>query len=522
LLGQFSEAERRAEEAIAVARAVAAAAAEAGGGIVPGAREAEGHATCTLGIARAWGAAPDEGVALLEQARDIARETGDADDWSRAILNLTTALTLLHRGEEAIAVTEAAIAEARRQGLEAAYGSVLRGNVMDALVLTGRWAEARATIRLALQWSPSPDVFADATASAAALDVESASDERAARFLGRRLLELRNAPDPQSIAHASRAVAAFGLWRGDVAEAARAAEVGWSSVRRSEDWVMTARMASTYAEVQAAIVAEAHERRELGAIAGARERVRRALAEADATLASPGVPSGGPSRREADAYLATARAYVARLDGRDDPVVWDSVAQAWERLGDSYQVARARWRQAEAALPGHDAREGRPAARGPLLEAVRIARELGAAPLLAALEELARRALIALPPAEIGEPGTAGPAGSPDRPPLPAPTLVASRSSVPGDGASDGGLAAAFVGAPEATRTESTFGLSAREREVLALIVQGRTNREIGERLFISQKTVGVHVGNILAKLGVSGRVEAAMVAVRLELVPSG
>jgi DNA-binding NarL/FixJ family response regulator len=56
---------------------------------------------------------------------------------------------------------------------------------------------------------------------------------------------------------------------------------------------------------------------------------------------------------------------------------------------------------------------------------------------------------------------------------------------------------------------------------VLALIAEGRTNREIGERLFISQKTVGVHVGNILAKLGASGRVEAAMVAIRLELVPT-
>ena len=63
-----------------------------------------------------------------------------------------------------------------------------------------------------------------------------------------------------------------------------------------------------------------------------------------------------------------------------------------------------------------------------------------------------------------------------------------------------------------------TFGLSNREREVLALIAEGRTNREIGERLFISQKTVGVHVGNILAKLGVSGRVEAAAVAIRLGL----
>ena len=70
-------------------------------------------------------------------------------------------------------------------------------------------------------------------------------------------------------------------------------------------------------------------------------------------------------------------------------------------------------------------------------------------------------------------------------------------------------------------RPKEAFGLSRREREVLALIAEGRTNREIGERLFISQKTVGVHVGNILAKLGASGRVEAAMVAIRLELVPT-
>jgi DNA-binding CsgD family transcriptional regulator len=67
-----------------------------------------------------------------------------------------------------------------------------------------------------------------------------------------------------------------------------------------------------------------------------------------------------------------------------------------------------------------------------------------------------------------------------------------------------------------------TFGLSKRELEVLALIAQGRTNREIGDRLFISQKTVGVHVGNILAKLGVSGRVEAAAVSIRLGLESGG
>ena len=62
--------------------------------------------------------------------------------------------------------------------------------------------------------------------------------------------------------------------------------------------------------------------------------------------------------------------------------------------------------------------------------------------------------------------------------------------------------------------------LTPREYEVLAIVAEGRTNREIAERLFISERTVGVHVRNILGKLGVAGRGEAASVAIRLGLVP--
>jgi len=62
------------------------------------------------------------------------------------------------------------------------------------------------------------------------------------------------------------------------------------------------------------------------------------------------------------------------------------------------------------------------------------------------------------------------------------------------------------------------FRLTVREREVLALLAQGLTNRQIGEALFISSSTAGVHVSNILAKLGVTSRTEAAAVAVRLGL----
>jgi DNA-binding NarL/FixJ family response regulator len=61
-------------------------------------------------------------------------------------------------------------------------------------------------------------------------------------------------------------------------------------------------------------------------------------------------------------------------------------------------------------------------------------------------------------------------------------------------------------------------GLTPREVEVLRLLVEGRSNRQIAEQLFISGKTASVHVTNILAKLGVHSRLEAAATARRLGL----
>ncbi|WP_344442051.1 response regulator transcription factor, partial [Kitasatospora nipponensis] len=64
------------------------------------------------------------------------------------------------------------------------------------------------------------------------------------------------------------------------------------------------------------------------------------------------------------------------------------------------------------------------------------------------------------------------------------------------------------------------FRLTPRETDVLGLLSLGRTNRQIAEELFISPKTASVHVSNILAKLEVSGRGEAAALAHRLRLFP--
>jgi DNA-binding CsgD family transcriptional regulator len=60
-----------------------------------------------------------------------------------------------------------------------------------------------------------------------------------------------------------------------------------------------------------------------------------------------------------------------------------------------------------------------------------------------------------------------------------------------------------------------SVSLTQREYEVLGLIAQGRTNRQIARQLYISEKTVSVHVSNILAKLGAGGRTEAAAIARR-------
>jgi DNA-binding NarL/FixJ family response regulator len=74
---------------------------------------------------------------------------------------------------------------------------------------------------------------------------------------------------------------------------------------------------------------------------------------------------------------------------------------------------------------------------------------------------------------------------------------------------------AAEAAAPSVGRS---LGLTRRETEVLALLAEGQTNRQIGQELYITEKTASVHVSRILAKLGVAGRGEAAAIAHRLGL----
>jgi DNA-binding CsgD family transcriptional regulator len=195
--------------------------------------------------------------------------------------------------------------------------------------------------------------------------------------------------------------------------------------------------------------------------------------------------------------------------GEPDPAAWADLAQRWAAVPNPYRAAHARWREAEAVLRSRPdtprGRVDRAHARRALLQSWETARALGAGPLCRELTRLAARARIPLAdgsgPAQaaLGDSDTA------------APTL-------PGRETTGSGLALRLAGTPESPPADP-FNLSPREKEVLGVLAEGRSNREIAQRLFISERTVAVHVGNILAKLDVAGRVEAATVALRLGLV---
>jgi DNA-binding CsgD family transcriptional regulator len=439
-------------------------------------------------------------------------------------------LDLLGRREEAIAIAYEGIAEAERAGQATVYGNFLRANAAESLFFLGRWSECRRLCLDALSWNPVGIWFLSPLHNLATLEVATSAGESAGRLLGQELLAIETVQDPQFSVPAQQTAAEYALWQEDLVDAHKAADRGWLRVSDTEDWLLMARMAATYLEVDAAVAQDAHRRRDFATLAAARERSLPVILRAEAVVRACGVSPATGSRRQADLSVRTARAYRSRVEGRDDAETWKQLAVDWADLGDPYQAARSRWREAEALLDLARGRSTRTIAREPLTAAAEAAFKLGAWPLLRAVAELSRRAMLPLPK-EIEkalesrlEPAgpqvrTAGRPGAPGRPGLRAGSSAGQDVGGPAaSGArSDLGVVADFASS-SSQPAQHDFGLSKRELEVLALIAEGRSNPEIGRRLFITRKTVAVHVSNILTKLGVSGRVEAAAAAIRLNI----
>jgi DNA-binding CsgD family transcriptional regulator len=462
------------------------------------------HATDTLAVDLGFSGQIDRALALLDQALVAARAAGRLDELMRCYANKTTLLDLDSRREQALAVVKEGITEAKRGGLGLTYGAFLRGNAADILFQLGRWQESEDECRAALEFPPAGLAWFSPILYLGLVLVESRADEEAARLVGQTLLQLEAVPAGQWSALVLRTAVSLALWRGEINDALAAAEQGWARVLETDDPVQVANAAATVLEACAAAAERGRTRRDWSSVADAGALAARVIPVAEERLARHPLPSTVGARREAELYLATARAHADRVRGRAQPEPWAQLAEAWAALPVPYNVAKARWWQTQALLPH---RPRRAEARRALTEAWKISGRLPAAPLRRALSELAERGRIRLPEdklvaipvqAELREMVAVGPG--------PAPA-----------GESD---LAARIGAVQRSPAAGRFGLSPRESSVLVVLTEGRTNREIAERLFISERTVAVHVRRILAKLGVSGRVEAAGLAIRLGLVP--
>jgi DNA-binding CsgD family transcriptional regulator len=376
-------------------------------------------------------------------------------------------LDLSGRTAEALDEVRAAMAIAAVRPEPSSYDSFVELQEINHLVRLGRLDEARVGIpdRVpgdAIGNSSLYRVQLDATLAVLRGEPAAADSIQHARRLG---LGTR---DPQWLEPLEVLAASLALRTGRVADARAAIDRGLAAVADTEEGLREVRLAWVGLMVEA----EAAERsRALGEEPDAARAA--ALAERlESALAKPAQWCEGP------AYAMLARAEQGRRrqalgEAPADPAAFESAALAFDALRLPWPAAYARMRAAE----GHVLAGDRDAATATLSAACASARAMGAVPLAEEAEGLARRARLRTDP-----------------------------KPAPADAAAD---------APEPAQR---LGLTPRELEVLLLVAEGRTNREIGGELFMSEKTASVHVSRILAKLSVGGRVEAAAVAHRLGL----
>ncbi|MFI7697952.1 AAA family ATPase [Nonomuraea sp. NPDC049480] len=327
------------------------------------------------------------------------------------------------------------------------YGTDLRFLRFLIHYVAGEWDQAEA---VAGSFPVRVGTISEATLSSFALFVEVGRD---LPVVESRLRWLRPFWTDELPAYMSRGLAAeHALWHGEPARALEHVREVLAMLLPGEHGVLRLAAIGLWALA------------ELGVTEGADDLLERVRFTVDHGLTG----DRGHLGPEGLAWALRAEAEWHRVHGRHDVELWRRVVSAFD-FGFVYEVARVRWRLAEALLVAGE----REAAQAEWELAREAAGKLRAVPLENALLEFGRRARFG-----GGGGGHGGNGGN------------------GGDGS-----------------------LTAREVEVLRLVAEGLTNREIAERLFIAQKTVSVHVSNILAKLEVSTRTQAAAEARRRGLL---
>jgi DNA-binding CsgD family transcriptional regulator/tetratricopeptide (TPR) repeat protein len=452
--GRFAVSRGGAEVALAEARAT-------------GARVEEALALGVLGWDTALLGDIDGGIVHLETARAIAADVDNIEGEALGWTTLAELQELVGRADAAVASARAGVADAERLGVARTYGGRLRATEGAALLALGRWEEAARAIEAGFDARPTGRAETALLVEAARLDTGQGRFAQAARRLdAARTVDdtLGGGDDRPAILAATVELA---VWRGSIAEVRAAADEAVRIAERHRSDPALGRLLALAVRAEADVATRARARHDDAAAAGAGKvaagRARTLAAWAvDRAASAPGVAV----RFEAAAALA--RVELARCRGPARPDDWQAIATGLQAASRPVEAAYAWFREGEARLAARGSRE---AATTALRSAHAVATEVGAKPLAAEVATLARLAGIELV------------AGGPDADAHPA-----------------------LAG----------LGLTAREAEVLRLVAGGWTNQQIADALFIARKTASVHVSNILGKLGVDSRVEAAAIAHRL------
>ena len=456
--GRYHESLPIAQEAHSIARAA-------------GQRQLEGHAAATLGTDLVY-ASPkgaEAGIELVRDALVIADEVHDIDDIGRGYACLSSVLDVVDRVEEGLAAAKEGVERMRELGLSASYGAFIQMNVVDALISLGRWQEALELTEAAEPISRGNGrIFANL--QLARLYTLRGSFDAAERALDHAASRLAGASEAQFSGPLSVTRMDLALWLRDTEAARAVADVFMPTLEETDDRGALSSFYSTALRVEADCAERARAARDDTAVAQALSRAEvfgPRLDRLDDKTLAPAL------RTHIRIGILIGRAEATRIAGDPDPVAWSAAVAAADARPATVEAAYARFRQAEAILVGRGSREQ---AAMLLARARDLTPAVDGAPLRVAIDGLAARARLSL-------------GGRPSemlKPVLPDDAMA--------------------------------YDLTAREVEVLRLVAAGRTNRQIGEELFISESTAGVHVSRILAKFGVAGRVEAATKAARLGL----
>jgi DNA-binding CsgD family transcriptional regulator/tetratricopeptide (TPR) repeat protein len=424
-----------------------------------GARQPEYFALNTLGTITCTLEDVDEGLRLLDEALRMAEAHSDAQEQMRGYWNLFANTFSAARWEDALVRFHDAAAALRRLG-QGHLVPALQVNAADCLHRLGRWDETERMVQDAcLHQRAGEDPVRLAELDLARGDFAVARD----------YLERQRAAQPVVSAELEGWPRAFlaelGVWQARYDDARALVEEGLGFTAELDEPLASAYLYTIGLRAEADRAEEARVLRREGELAATGRVGLRLFDGIRKMIARPGPANGW--KREVGALARQCEAEALRLQGDRDPDAWAGAVAAWERLAMPYPAAYCRWRQAEVLLASGSPR-GR--AQQLLTAAHDTAAALGAAPMLEGMQRLARRGRVPLGQA-----------------------AVAAR---PVDG-----------------------GLTPRERHVLELVAVGRSNRQIAEALHISEKTASVHVSNILRKLQVASRGEAAAAAYRRGLV---